>query len=432
MTTLYHNANVLVRTDNRWSLLKNAYLGVGDETIRWLSQDAPKEEYDRKKDLYGKLVIPGLYNCHTHAAMVLLRGVGSDLPLDKWLFNCVVPIEDKLGEAEILAGTQLALMEMISGGTISFSDMYFEPHVTARAVAEAGMKANLNRPVQAFDPAEAPEENRRIKEALKLYDDFHGCAHGRVLIDFSIHAEYTCNPAVVRYFSSLCNERNGNMHIHLSETLKEHEECKSKYGKTPARWFADLGAFDSSAFAAHCVMLEEDDVRILRQKGVSVAHCPSSNLKLGSGIAPIERYIDAGLNVTVGTDGAASNNNLNMFEEMHLAAITHNGYLRDATVMKAETVLDMATLNGAKLQRRENCGELKVGNKADFIVIDTDKPHLIPCLDVPALIVYSAQASDVVMTVCDGKVLYENGEYLTLDRERVMFDVNKTLTKLYG
>ncbi len=433
MRILYKNADILCREGSGYRVLRNGYLGTDDPVISYLSDVKPEREtYDRTVDLTGKLIMPGLFNCHTHAPMVLLRGVGSDLPLQEWLFDKVMPIEDKLFEAEMKTGTELALMEMIAGGTVSFSDMYFFPQVTAEVVAAAGLKANLNRPVQAFDPQEKGSDNRRVREAVDFYNQYHGYADGRVLIDFCVHAEYTCNEAVTSYLADIVRKEQGNLHIHLSETEREHEACKEKYGKTPAQWFADLGAFDVDAFAAHCVTVEPSDIRLLREKNVSVVHNPTSNMKLGSGFAPIQKMIDAGLNVALGTDGAASNNNLNLFEEMHLAAITHNGFEKDPTIMKPETVLDMATVNGAQVQRRTGCGSIKCGNRADFIVLDMHKPHLTPCLDVPALLVYSAQASDVWMTVCDGRELYRNGEYLTIDAERVYHDVREVTKKLYG
>jgi 5-methylthioadenosine/S-adenosylhomocysteine deaminase len=213
--------------------------------------------------------------------------------------------------------------------------------------------------------------------------------------------------------------------------VKEHNECKEKYGKTPTQWFNDIGTFDSRAFAAHCVTLEDSDMEIILNKGVNVVHNPSSNMKLGSGFARVQKMLDMGINVALGTDGAASNNNLDMIEEMHLASIIHNGYMQDATVMNADTVIKMATLNGALLQGRNDCGDLKVGNKADIIAISLDKPHLRPVIDEKALVTYSAQSSDVCMTMVDGKVLYENGEYLTLDKEKIYYDIEKAVKKLY-
>ena len=430
MKTLYCNADVLVYRNGEYSVLKNAYVGVDGTRFCYVGEEKPKEDYDAEKDMRGKLLTPAFYNCHAHSPMVLLRGVGSDLPLDKWLFEKVFPVEDRLTPECVRVGSDLSILEMIAGGTVSYSDMYFFPEQTANAAIDAGMKANVSRPVQAFEGAEEQAETR-LREALELYDRYHKAANGRILVDFSVHAEYTCNEDVTRRCAELCNERGGNMHIHLSETVKEHEECKRKYGKTPARWFYDLGAFDSRAFAAHCVALEDEDIAILKEKGVSIVHNPTSNMKLGSGFARIPYMLEQGLNVCLGTDGAASNNNLNMFEEMHLAALIHNGYLQDASVIPAQTALKIATRNGALAQGRGDCGFIEPGYRADFIAIDLDKPHLTPCLDVPALLVYAASASDVCLTVCDGKTLYENGTFFTVDKEKILYDTARILHILY-
>ena len=222
------------------------------------------------------------------------------------------------------------------------------------------------------------------------------------------------------------------MHLHLSETEKEQRECLEKYGKTPAQWFRDLGTFDSPAYAAHCVAVTEGDLEILLEKGVSVVHNPTSNMKLGSGFAPVQRMLDLGVNVALGTDGAASNNNLNLMEELHLAAVIHNGYHRDPTLLKPARLLAMATRNGARLQGREDTGSLETGKKADIIALDLDRPHLYPNLDTMALAVYAAQGSDVVMTMVDGRILYENGEFLTLDKDRILHGARAAVKRLYG
>ncbi|MBP9988243.1 MAG: amidohydrolase [Ruminococcus sp.] len=431
MKTLLKNTDILLKNKDEYFVMKNAFLGIEDDKIIYISEKEPDEKFDYNKDMSGKLIMPGLYNCHNHCPMVLLRGVGSDLPLNEWLFNTVFPIEDRLTPDIIYAGSQLAIMEMLAGGTVSFSDMYFEPHRTIEAVAQSGMKANITRPVQSFDPTETPEQSFRIKEAIELYDKYNNYSDGRVLVDFCIHAEYTCTPVIAKAFIDMCNERKGLMHIHVSETQKEHIECIEKYGKTPTQWFNDMGAFDSSAFLAHCVEVNDDDIEILKEKNVSVVHNPTSNMKLGSGFARIPYMIERGINVALGTDGAASNNNLNMFEEMHLSSLIHNGCMRDATVMNADTVISLATVNGARLQRRNDSGEIKVGNKADIIAIDLNKPHLIPALDEKSLITYSAQASDVCMTMVDGQILYENGEYKTIDSEKVYYEFGKAVNQLY-
>lgn len=431
MKTLFKNCDILVRRAGAYTALKNSFLAIDGDRIAYVGENEPEGGFDCVRDMGGKLIMPGLFNCHCHSPMVLLRGVGSDLPLDKWLFDTVFPIEDRLTERMIAAASDLAILEMLAGGTVSFSDMYFEPQATAQSVINSGMKANLSRPVQSFDPDENPENSYRIKESLELYDAFNGAADGRLLIDFSIHAEYTCTPKIARAYSQLCSERGGLMHVHLSETQKEHAECIRKYGKTPTEWLNGAGAFDLRAFAAHCVWVDENDMEILKSKNVSVVHNPTSNMKLGSGFAPIPKLLEKGINVALGTDGAASNNNLDMFEEMHLASVIHNGYLNDATVMNSDEVIKAATLNGALLQGRENCGEIKAGNKADIIAVSLDRPHLRPALDLKALVTYSAQSSDVYMTMADGKILYENGEFKTMDSEKIYYNLNKAVEKLY-
>ena len=428
MSLLIKNALILTPDTE----IKSGYIGIDGDTIDYISAAAPEKRYDREKDMAGKLIMPGLINAHTHAAMTLLRGVGSDKSLQDWLFGSVVPIEDKLTPEDIRVGSELAIMEMLAGGVTSFSDMYFSPMETVKAVLSSGMKANINRPVQSFDPEERGEDSYRVREAIELYEAANGLGGGRVLIDFCVHAEYTCNERVTRYLSDIVRARGGNLHIHLSETKKEQLDCIDKYGKTPAMWFNDLGAFDSGAFAAHCVWLDDRDFDIFREKGVKAVHNPTSNMKLGSGFTPVQRMLDEGITVALGTDGTASNNNLDMFEEMPLASVIHNGFSGDPTIMKPADVIKMATVNGARVQRRDDTGELAVGKKADMIAIDLDRPHLTPNLDTRALVCYSAHSSDVVMTMVNGNILYENGEFLTIDRERVMHETRKTVERLYN
>lgn len=431
MRRLYKNAVVLQGGDDGYTVLENGFLGVDGDRIDYLGETAPAAPYDEERDMAGTMLIPGLVNAHTHTPMTLLRGVGSDLPLQSWLFDTVFPIEDRLTPAMIRAGTELALLEMIATGTTSFTDMYMEPGETAEAVLASGMKANLCRPVQCFDPTERPEDNFRVRESLELFDRWHNAGNGRVKIDFCVHAEYTCTATVVKYYADRLRERRGNLHIHLSETKKEHDECVQKYGVTPTRWFADLGAFDCTALAAHCVWVTEEDMALMRERGVSAVHCPSSNMKLGSGFAPVPRMLALGLNVALGTDGAASNNNLNMLEELHLASLLHNGFTGDPTVMPADVTLRMATLNGARAQGRGDTGELRVGKKADFAALSLTAPHMRPCLDPLALAAYSAQGSDVVMTVVDGQILYDHGKFLTMDAQRVYEDADRAVRELY-
>jgi 5-methylthioadenosine/S-adenosylhomocysteine deaminase len=222
------------------------------------------------------------------------------------------------------------------------------------------------------------------------------------------------------------------MHIHLSETASEHEGCKQRHGKTPARYFSDLGVFDNPTVAAHCVMAEPEDIEIMLEKGVTPVHNPSSNMKLGSGFMPVKDMLAKGVNVALGTDSAASNNNLNMFEELHLASVIHKGYQKDPTIVHPAELLFMATRAGAKAQMRPDCGALEAGKKADVAAVNLNAPHLMPVHDIPSLLVYSAQASDIAMTMVDGKILFENGNYTTIDVEKVKFDLDKSIARLFG
>lgn len=429
---LLKHADILLREAGSWRVLKNGFLGIDGAFIRYIGEKRPAEAYEEEKDMAGRLLMPGLYNLHTHAAMTLLRGVGSGLPLERWLHEAMFPVEARLTEADIRAGTQLALLEMLASGVVSFSDMYDMPHITAEEVIASGMKANLNRPLLAFDENEIYENSWRAQKARAFHQEYHGAGEGRVLVDFAIHAEYTCLAGHARLYAEDCKAAGARMHIHLSETAKEHAACKARHGKTPARWFYDLGVLDNPTIAAHCVMVEPADVELLLEKGVTIAHNPSSNMKLGSGFMPLRKLLDAGLNLAIGTDGAASNNNLNMFEEMHLTALLHNGFNGDPLAVKSGEVLAMATINGAKGQGRADCGELAVGKRADIIALSMGAPHLIPALDIPALLTYSAQAADVCMTMVDGRILYENGEYLTIDCERVKRDALRAAKRLYN
>lgn len=429
MTTLLKNAWIYTPQ----GVIEGGYVVIDEAVIVSVGAERPEGRFDCEKDMSGKLLLPGLVNAHTHAAMTLLRGVGTDLPLQRWLFDSVFPVEGRMTAEDIRAGTALALLEMLACGTTSFSDMYFFPWEAAELVEQCGVKANLCYPVQAFDPAEPYEKNESARKLERFYRDWHHAAEGRIRVDGCLHAEYTCNPHVAAGTAAWCRQNGVRMHIHLSETKSEHDTCIEKYGKAPAAWMNDLGVFDVPCAAAHCVWVTAEDRALLREKNVSVIHNPTSNMKLGSGFAPIPEMLDEGVNVALGTDGAASNNNLNLFEEMHLAAIIHNGYRRDAVLMKPEQILRMATVNGARLQGRDDTGRLAVGMKADVIAVDfRRKAHLYPSFEPMTMLVYAAQGSDVSMTMVDGRILYEDGRFFTLDPERVLENAQAAVARLYG
>lgn len=430
MSILFKNAGIITKKDGVPIFLDRAYLKVDGDTITYIGKEY-QEGADEERDLSNHILLPGFVNDHTHAAMVLMRGIGSGLPLQKWLERMWI-VEDKMEKEDVIVGMELALLEMIKGGTTSFSDMYLMPFSVIETIITSGIKANISRCVTCLDSTQDYSTFRVANESKALFDNYNNSANGRLKIDFSIHAEYTINEKIALFYSEDCLKRGARMHIHLSETRAETRKCIEKYGKTPTEWFNSLGTFLNKTVAAHSVYLTDRDIEILKENNVTVAHNPTSNLKLGSGIANIPKYLKSGLNVSLGTDGAASNNNLNMMEEMHIASIIHNGVGEDPTLIKAENALLMATENGALSQCRENTGSLIVGNKADIIALSTSSPEAHPNLDSISNVVYSLPTSEVKLTMVDGKILYDNGEYKTLDKERIYSDLERRVKYLYG
>ena len=426
-------------------LLKNATLlpeyGYGSALVHILVKDKKiKEIYtelpvdlavNETVDCGGNLLIPAFYNAHCHAAMTLFRGFGEDLPLKRWLEEKIFPAEERLTFRSVYHATMLAIAEMLKSGIACFSDMYMFEDAVAEAVLATGIKANLSRSLVSFDPEiEMGKENRMI-EAIRLAEWYHGIDEGRILVDFSLHAEYTNVPKACSYVADIASRFKTGMQIHLSETENEHNECIGRWGKTPTEFFRDTGVLDLPTTAAHGVYLTESDVAILAEKKASVAHNPVSNLKLGSGVMPIRRLIDGGVNVALGTDGVASNNRLDMLRELQTAAILHKGVNRDPEAIKAPEAFKLATLNGAIAQRRFDCGSIRVGNRADLVLLDRTSLHNMPNYDDYAMIAYSAERSDVRMTMVDGRILYRNGEYTSIDEERLRHDCRETFAHYF-
>ena len=430
MSYLFKNATVLTKKDGKYETVKDAYLGVEGKMIDYIGTSKPDKHYDEEKDFSNKLLMPGLINSHTHTPMVFLRSIADGLPLDKWLNEKVFPIESRLTAEQIRVSSYYAILELLSGGVTSFTDMYFFSEETAQAVKDSGIKANINKYILCFDENQSIEDSM-IPVSFDFYKKYNNTCEGRLKVDFSIHAEYTNKPHIVEEYSRLCKENGAIMHIHLSETKNEVDKCFETYGKSPVEWFEELGTFENPTCAAHVVWPSDNDLDILKKHDVSVVHNPSSNLMLGSGIAPLRKMLDKGINVGLGTDGTASNNNLNMFEEMHIASIVHNGYNHDATNIRSEEIIDMATANGAKLQGRYNTGVLKQGNAADIIAIDMSGIHMYPVFDYLSILTKSVQASDVCMTMVDGKILYEDGRYLTLDKDTIVKEFRETVEEFY-
>jgi len=429
MKTLLKNCDVLVRTENGYTVLKSSCIAIEDKYIKYVGKTPEKTKYDVVKDLSGKLVMPGLVNAHGHSPMTLVRGAGSGLNLQDWLNNAIFPIEAKMTPDDIRAGAMAAALEMISTGTTTFSEMYDFPWAEAGVVEKTGLKCNICRVGLCFDPEIEAKDWPRTAECIDLVKNYKH-ADGRVVPDFCLHSEYLTTEKFVKAISDANHELHAHVNVHVSETKKEHEECIQRHGKTPIAYLNDMGILDEPTYAAHCVWVTDEDLQIMKEKNVTMVHNPTSNMKLGSGFAPVAKAIRMGVNVALGTDGVASNNNLNMFEEMHIASLLQKGYYNDPTLLTADEIIDMATVNGAKALGWMDTGVIEAGKRADLIAIDMSAPHLHPALDIPSLIVYSVQGSDVCMTMSEGRILYENGEFLDLDKREILENLEKAVEKL--
>jgi len=410
------------------------FVGIKNDRIDYIGEALPKEDYGEVYDGTGKLMLPGFYNAHSHNAMTLMRGYAEEEVLDVWLNKHIFPFEAKLDSEAIYNGAMLAAAEMLRFGVVSCTDMYFDPWANARAVLESGIKMNMGLPMTCFDENKNLNELPIYMQIMRSVDELNEEGDGRLKTDLAIHAEYTSTERTVRQISSLARKLGVNMQLHLSETKAEHEGCKARRdGRTPTRYFQDCGAFDVPATAAHCVWVEDEDMEILWSMGVTAASCPVSNLKLASGICPVSELLEREVYVALGTDGVASNNNLNMFEEMKLAAILFKASTGDATAVSAREALYACTRAGALSQGRDDCGLIKEGYKADIAVLDLrGRPYMQPCHDMLHNVVFSAQGSDVCLTMVDGKVLYKDGIYTTIDLERVIANTGRSVNKILG
>lgn len=404
-------------------------LGIDGDIISFVGALPPDFRADREIDADGSLVMPGLVNAHTHISMSLMRHYADDLPFWNWLFERILPVEEKLTPREAYDGAMLSLVEMIRGGTTSFADMYFFMDQVAEATLKSGLRAKLARGL-AF---EGPADLFKLEESRSFFSEWNGRGDGRILVDLGPHAIYTCPPEYLEKTALLASELGTGIHIHLSETRKEVEDSLAQHGKSPVAHLRDLGLLDRKTYAAHCVHLEDGDIDILKDHGTAVINNPSSNLKLGNGFAPVTGLLDAGVTVGLGTDGAASNNNLNMFEEMHLAALINKGLEEDPTALSAYTALQMATVNGARaLGLGDSTGSLKVGKKADIILVDLEAAHLSPLSGPAAAMVYAAQASDVKTVICGGRVLMEDRRLTELDEGEIIARARESASRITG
>lgn len=429
MDILFENASVITVCDER-PVLRDAFVGVTDGFITHVGTVRPRESALRTVDCRGDILMPGLVNAHAHTAMCIMRGYADDYALQPWLFEKVFPVEARLTEEAIVAGARLGFAEMIASGTTSASDMYFRQPAVARLALETGFRVSLSNGIVAMGGRLDPRD-RAFTELEELIRDFHGRGDGLVRADASIHAEYTSFPEAWHRETEIALEHGLVLHVHLSETKKEHEECIARYGRTPARVFLDEGVFRAKTLAAHCVYVTDDDMDILAQNGVSAVHNPVSNLKLGSGVARVCDMLSHGVNVALGTDGCCSNNSHDLFEEIKLAALLAKGSASEPTRLPAYDAIKLATVNGARAQGREGqTGQVKEGLQADLILIDTHKPSMQPVYSEASAVAFAAKGSDVRLTMIRGKILYENGEFTTIDVGRALHDVQSVAVPL--
>ena len=372
---------------------------------------------DETIDCQEKLITPGLVNAHTHAAMTLFRSYADDMALMDWLQKKIWPAEANLTAEDVYWGSQLAIAEMLASGTTAFADMYFFMDQVAQACVETGMRASLSRGLIAVD---GPGQEERFAENEQLFKDFHGAADGRITVMLGPHAPYTCPPRCMEKVVAIAHRIGAEIHVHLSETKDEVEKCQRIYGKSPVALLDDLGVFDCGTLAAHCVWVSEQDIRILAEKKVRVVHNPSSNLKLASGAAPVSAMLEAGVTVALGTDGATSNNKLDMLEEIRLASFLQKLDRMDPTALPSRQVLQMAHQGGAAaIGQGDVLGRIESGYKADLTIYNTTAPHWCPQHDLASILTYAAASADVSHTLVDGRVLYRNGEFTTIDIAKV-------------
>ena len=419
--------------DENFQVRDHMNVVVEDGKYLSITKGMPDPEGREVIDGRGKFMMPAFYNTHCHVPMTLLRGYGEGLPLQRWLQERIFPFEAKFSPQYKYWGAKLGALELIKSGCVSITDMYFDLVDYGRALYEAGMKANLGNGLVTFDEAASYFEDNSYKDTMKLIHwirDNETENDGRIKADVSVHSEYANKEKALREAFAFAADERLIVQAHISETKTEHEECKERHGMTPVAYFEKLGAFRSPVVAAHCVWLEDEDIDIMTAGGAFMSHNPSSNLKLGSGIAPVRKYADMGMRITIGTDGASSNNNLNMLEEVNLAALLCRGQSLDANALTAADMVKAATRDGALAQGRTDCGLIKEGFRADFIVFDLDKEHLTPDYDTLANIVFSAQSSDICMTVCDGEVICKDGEALFIDEEETIAKATESFKKV--
>ncbi len=428
---------------NNTILIKNAFildlnnfegkkqsLLIKDDLIAEISDEIDESNIEKVIDAEGKILLPGLVNTHTHLSMTLFRGLADDLSLDSWLNDHIWPMEANLNGDYCYIGALLGAVELIKSGTTTFSDMYFYMEDVARAVEDAGIRAVLSYGMIDFGIEEKREAE--IKENLALYNACNGMADGRIKVFFGPHSPYTASEELLVKVRELADELGIGIHIHVSETQKEINDSLDERGLRPFEYLEKIGFLGPDVVAAHCVWLSDNEIEIIKKHGVKVSHNPCSNMKLASGISPVSKLIENDICVSIGTDGASSNNNLDLIEEMKTASLLQKVSTLDPKVLDSNESIRMATIKGAEaLGLDDEIGSIEVGKKADIILIDTAAANMTPdSSSLSSNVVYSANGSNVDTTICNGKILMENKKLTTLDEEEIYAKARQAIKEL--
>ena len=403
-------------------------IGIDKGLIAYVGRDDMNAA--RVIDAAGMIAMPGLFNAHTHSSMVLMRNITADKCLEDWLTGSIFPVEDKLTAEYIREASMLAAIEMIRSGTVGFLDMYYHVEETAEAVLEAGLRANISLGILTAGNKDKDYDAAKAK-ALAFCRNYDGAGGGLLKTSLEVHSVYLYDEEGLRESAHFAGENSMMIHAHLHETEAEVRNSIEKYGKRPIEVFDECGLLDNPVTAAHCVHMNDDDMDLAMERGVRPVHCPSSNMFLASGFADIPEMLRRKIPVALGTDGAASNNDLDMFGEMHLAGLVHKGHTGDATVMDAAGVIGMATADSAAATGFIDSGTISVGKKADIVLLDAGDVHNIPLLNPVNALVYSAKGCDVHTVIVNGRILMENRELKTIDEEKTIYNIGKIIKKLY-
>ncbi|WIY62873.1 bifunctional S-methyl-5'-thioadenosine deaminase/S-adenosylhomocysteine deaminase [Bacillus arachidis] len=428
LKTAYVSAAIATLNEQN-EVLRNGYIIVEDDKIIEVQNGefSNQDQVDEVIDLKGKWLLPGLVNTHTHVVMTLLRGIGDDMLLQPWLETRIWPLESQFTPELAVASTELGLLEMVKSGTTTFSDMFnpigVDQDTIMETVRKSGMRAAVSRTLFSFGTKE--DEKKAIQDAEKYVKQYY--SEGDMLTTMvAPHSPYTCSTEMLEECARIAVENQTMVHIHLSETEREVRDIETQYGKRPVEYVASCGLFQRPTVIAHGVVLNENERAFLAEHDVRVAHNPNSNLKLGSGIADVKAMLEAGIKVGIATDSVASNNNLDMFEELRVATLLQKGIHKDATALPVETALSLATKSAAEVIGMKQTGSIEVGKCADFITIDpSNKPHLQPAEEVLSHLVYAASGKDISDVVINGKHIVWNGECKTLDEERIIFEASR-------